>query len=551
MTRRTIKPGVAAAMAIRCVGYLRLSDLRDEDLTEDGDVKSFEARETALRNFAAGLGWPVIEVIRENDFVRSKNGKRRGASAFKKKRVTLPDGTVVMRVVRPGFEKVLDYLRSGRANALIGEHLDRLMREPIDNERLIEIVEAGKINARSLSGSLTFTDGGTDHEITTARIMVAIANQASRDTRRRVAAGRKRKADRGEWGGGPRPFGFEANGVTIRPDEAEIIRVASERVLVIDGNTNKMTSLKTLARELREAEVPTCTGAQWSAETLKEILTRPRNAGILVHDGEETGAAPWRAIVPLHVFRRVVALLTDPSRNTARGAAPKWLGSGSFLCGACKDGTTVEVTMGNLKKPKVDENGDAVTDENGNTVEEIVGKREPRFRCSKKNHLTRNVAHVLDLVERATIARLSQPDAIELLPPVADVSAVTLDELTTEAKGIRERLNDMAADYALGRGDLDKQQFAVASKAARDRLAEIDEQVKSTTVSPLLPLVGAEDVAAEWQARTFGEKQAILHALWVVTILPQGFGGRAFKPELIDIRERSTLSPGDAAPVAA
>jgi site-specific DNA recombinase len=543
VSRRTIKPGLRPATAIRCVGYLRLSDLRDEDLTEDGDVKSFEARETALRNFAAGLGWPVIEVIRENDFVRSKNGKRRGASAFKKKRVILPDGTAVMRVVRPGFEKVLDYLRSGRANALIGEHLDRLMREPIDNERLIEIVEAGKINARSLSGSLTFTDGGTDHEITTARIMVAIANQASRDTRRRVAAGRKRKADRREWGGGPRPFGFEPDGVTIRPDEAEIIRVASERVLVIDGHTNKITSLKTLARELREAEVPTCTGAQWTAETLRDILARPRNAGILVHDGEEIGAAPWRAIVPLHVFRRVVALLMDPSRNTSPGAAPKWLGSGSFLCGACNDGTTVEVTMGNLKKKQ--------PDDNGNETLVTVGKREPRFRCREKNHLTRNVANVLDLVERATIARLSQPDAVDLLPPVADTSAVDLDALTTEAKGIRERLNDMAADYALGRGQLDKQQFTVASKAARDRLAEIDEQVKSTAVSPLLPLIGAEDVAAEWHARTFGEQQAILNALWVVTILPQGFGGRAFKPELIDIRERSTLPPQDADVIAA
>jgi site-specific DNA recombinase len=326
VSTRTIKPGLRPATAIRCVGYLRLSDLRDEDLTEDGDVKSFEARETALRNFAAGLGWPVIEVIRENDFVRSKDGKRRGASAFKKKRVILPDGTAVMRVVRPGFEKALDYLRSGRANALIGEHLDRLMREPIDNERLIEIVEARKINARSLSGSLTFTDGGTDHEITTARIMVAIANQASRDSRRRVAAGRKRKADRGEWGGGPRPFGFDADGVTIRQDEAHVILKCSERVLQLDSRTERLTSLKTLARELRECGVPTCTGAQWSAETLKEILVRPRNGGGTVAgdcaaarvssrrrpvDGSGPEHQPWRC-------REVARIRIHPVRGVQR-----------------------------------------------------------------------------------------------------------------------------------------------------------------------------------------------------------------------------------------
>jgi hypothetical protein len=272
----------------------------------------------------------------------------------------------------------------------------------------------------------------------------------------------------------------------------------------------------------------------------------------LIHDGEEIGPAPWaaNAPVPVHLFRRVVALLTDPARNTARGASPKWLGSGAFLCGVCNDGTTVEVTMGNLKKPKVDENGDDVFDKNGDKVEEIVGKREPRFRCSKKNHLTRNVAHVLDLVVRATIARLSQRDAIELLPPVADVPAVELDKLTMEAKGLRERMNELAVDYYAHKL-MDKQQFTVALKAARDRLAEMEDQLKATVASPLLPLIDAEDVAAEWEARTFSEKQAILAALWVVTILPQGSGGRAFKPELIDIRERSTLPPGDTAPVAA
>lgn len=544
MTTRKRNGRISAVgpIEVRAVLYLRLSDLRDEDLTEDGEVISFAAREQDLRGFADRLGWHVVGVIVENDLVRRRNGKRRGVSAFKRKTVTLADDTKVRRVWRPGFQKILDMLRTDRANAVITEDLDRTFRDPRDLEDFIDVAEEKRVNARSLAGSLTFTDGGNDAEITMARIMVSMANKSSRDTSRRVADERKRMAERGEWGGGPRPFGFEADGITIRSDEAEIIRVASGRVLAIDGNTKKMTSLKTLARELREAQVPTCTGAEWSAETLKDILVRPRNVGILVHHGEEIGAAPWRAIVPLHVFRRVVALLTDPARNTARGAAPKWVGSGVFLCGVCKDGTTVEVTMGNLKKKKVDENG--------GEVEEIVGKREPRFRCSKKNHLTRNVAHVLDLVERATIARLSLPDAAELLAPVADTPAVELDKLTTEAKELRERMNELAVDYYAHKL-MDKQQFTVALKAARDRLAEINDQVNATVPSPLLPLISAEDVAAEWDARTFSEKQAILSALWVVTILPQGSGGRAFKPELIDIRERSTLPPMDAERVAA
>ena len=40
---------------------------------------------------------------------------------------------------------------------------------------------------RSLTGSLTLTDGGTDAERFTARIIAATANKASADTARRVA----------------------------------------------------------------------------------------------------------------------------------------------------------------------------------------------------------------------------------------------------------------------------------------------------------------------------------------------------------------------------
>ena len=41
----------------------------------------------------------------------------------------MPDGTVKMRVFRPGFRSVLDDLTGGRANALLAEDLDRVCRD--------------------------------------------------------------------------------------------------------------------------------------------------------------------------------------------------------------------------------------------------------------------------------------------------------------------------------------------------------------------------------------------------------------------------------------
>ena len=66
-------------------------------------------------------------------------------------------------------------------------------------------------------------------------------------------------------GGGTRPFGFEADRRTIRPEEAEIIRDCARRVLAGD-------SLRSLCIELNERGVPTVTGSKWSSQTLRRML---------------------------------------------------------------------------------------------------------------------------------------------------------------------------------------------------------------------------------------------------------------------------------------
>lgn len=78
--------------------YLRLSDGRVEE--------ALEGREAKLRAEAARRGWIVRRVIIENDI--NGDGTIKGASAWKRKRVTLPNGRVAMRVVRPKFRDKFD-----------------------------------------------------------------------------------------------------------------------------------------------------------------------------------------------------------------------------------------------------------------------------------------------------------------------------------------------------------------------------------------------------------------------------------------------------------
>src|SRR5260370_42659387 len=94
-----------------CDLYPRLSDLRDTDLNGDGEAKGLVEHERLLRDRARVLGWPVGQVIVENDM---SSGRPKPASAFKRRKVTLPDGSTKWRVIRPGFRLLLDRLRTGK-----------------------------------------------------------------------------------------------------------------------------------------------------------------------------------------------------------------------------------------------------------------------------------------------------------------------------------------------------------------------------------------------------------------------------------------------------
>jgi len=155
-------------------------------------------------------------------------------------------------------------LGDGRADGLIAYDLDRTARDPRDLEDLIDVVEASRprVPVESVTGTLRL-DG--DGDITMARVLLAVANKASRDTARRVARARLRQAQAGEFGGGKRRFGFEPDGVTIREEEAAEIRRAVDAVL-------SGVSLNQVTASLRERNVPTVTGRPWTTVTLRTAI---------------------------------------------------------------------------------------------------------------------------------------------------------------------------------------------------------------------------------------------------------------------------------------
>lgn len=182
----------------------------------------------------------------------------------------------------------------------------------------IQTVTAGTIDLSSASGRMV------------ARMLGAAAQHEVEHARERMKRKKAQTAAEGKYRGGPRPFGYESGGVTVRESEAKIVREATTALLA--GRT-----LASVARELRETGVTGTRGKPIRYNNLRDMLLRPRNAGLLArglpnrslgtnrgaYEFEVIGTAEWPALVPEDEWRALVTVLTDPSRRLQEGNETK------------------------------------------------------------------------------------------------------------------------------------------------------------------------------------------------------------------------------------
>jgi site-specific DNA recombinase len=453
----------------RAILLARISD------AEPGETAGVDDQVTDLRKFAAGNGWTVDEdhILIEND-----------TSAFKKRKITLPDGRTAYRVVRPKFRHALDLLATGRADVLAAIDLDRAMRDPRDLEDLIDVVDAdpSRIEARSKTGTLNLGNG---QDPTTARLYVVMANKASRDTARRVSRARQRQAEAGTFGGGRRPFGFEADGVTLNPVEAAEIRTWARRLLA-----DAPATMAHLIRDLVKRDVATVTGAPWNNRTIKQILTNPRASGHAVHNGVIVRRDAFEAIIPDDVRERLIEVFE--SRPAKAGNAPKWLCSLILRCGACDDGGTMSVRRN--------------------------ARGAYTYACRARGHCTRLAGPVDEYVSRVMIAWLGSDEISALLPVRTGVDVAAMRDRKAALKNQKIKAARMWPDM------IDDEQLAAITSKANREIEMIDRKIsEGSSGSPLAPFAGTDDAAGVWEGLPLGQQREIVRIFDAgspITLLP-------------------------------
>lgn len=273
-------------------------------------------------------------------------------SAYKKKRVILPDGTVGLRVVRPVLDQALACLRAGvdpdgnRIDALIVADVDRLTRDHRTLEDCIETVLCYEKPIIDITGSLDLL---TEKGRRAARQDVEAKNRASADSARRVRRKHLAMQQRGIPTGPTRPFGWRKDLRRLKKREAAAVVDAVARIL-------DDVPLTVIVNEWNAAGLHTTKGNPWNRRGLTEYFRNPRLCGyrsrhrriadpatmkttkrieiVRDRDGQPVKGL-FEPIISVEQWEALIAVIGANKQPSKGVNARKYLLTGDLRCGKC------------------------------------------------------------------------------------------------------------------------------------------------------------------------------------------------------------------------
>lgn len=485
-------------MTYELQGTVRAALYARQSVPDDEGIKR---QISACRKTAEAREWVIVETYVDN-----------GVSGYH----TRGDETA--------FARMLDDARTGRFDVLIVRKLDRLGR----SLSALESLTLAKVPTVTVDDGFDLT---TVNGRLVANMLTAVARAESEiKAERRVAANtdRRQKATGGIPTSGRVPYGYRwvptadrgdgaayvldgTAGAVGTPAEHDDERAADVRE-IFDAFLAGVP-LGSIARDLNvkgRRTKPTKRhpeGVPFTPTTLRRMLMSPYYCARMPAEAadrydqraltrENTVAGHWEPIVSVEEWEEAKARLEHPERKTSPGPTRKWLLSGLAVCGV--DGCGKPIRAGGGEK----------------------GIHS--YRCATMAHFMRRGDPLDAFVERVIIARLSRPDAAELLD---DRERHDVDGLRAERRRLETAIRQAGDDEMDGL--IDRAERVRLTRRANGRLADIDEKLRAgIDTTALAEVVGSDDVAAAWHALTLGKRRAILETLATVVVYSVGQGNR-------------------------
>jgi hypothetical protein len=395
---------------------------------------------------------------------------------------------------------MVDDIRDGHVDAVLCYHIDRLTRRPIEFEEFAQILqEAGVTNVRFASGDINL---GTDDGLLIGRFLAAAAAHESG----RKSARQKRKAEQvaaeGRPNGGPRPFGFEDDRITHRPNEVALIRQLVDRFLAGE-------STRSLTTWISEQGVPSAQSGEWRTGAVITILTNPRIAGLRAHRGVVVGPAVWDPIISEDQHHQILSRMAA-KRISGRRSPRRYLLSGMLRCGKC------DVRLYSAARQ---------------TTRRYVCMAGPDHGgCGR---LTVVAAPLEELLAEAVLIRLDTPDL------AAAISGAELrNELTASlheaVSADTDKLGELSTAYADSK--ISMPEWLDARRKIVERLDANQRKIrKQSHNSELSAILGqGVELRTQWGSLNLARQRAIVEALLDHAVIGAGVSGaRSLDPDRV------------------
>jgi site-specific DNA recombinase len=406
---------------------------------------------------------------------------------------------------RPDYERLLRDVEANKIDIIVCTEPSRLNRNLRNSIGLIALAYTTDLQ------HIAVTDPERHGFDLSTRSGIQNALEAAIEDEKEVTrlSGRQKRKNRvrakeGRRNGGPRPFGYEADGVTIRESEAVIIREIVRRLL--DGESSR-----SIIMDLRQRGVKTPTGKEWHGYTLRRIISSPRICGIRTHLGMHH-PAQWPAIISYEDWQRLQIIWRARARH-GTVEPRRYLLTGLLFCGNC-DNPMVGQTWHDTRRP-----GSAIR----------------RYRCAKDEayhhrsgcgKIFRIAEPIELLVNEAVLRRLDSPDFVQALGAQANDGELKAKIHEREHK--RDHQRELLEDRA--RGILSRSEYEYAKHIIEDEIEAINRQLatmQSGRTFSRIPLDGT--LRQVWEEADIDFKRDIIRLLVKKIIILPGRTQQACK----------------------
>jgi site-specific DNA recombinase len=379
---------------------------------------------------------------------------------------------------RPQYVRSLEDLEAGTITGLLVYDLDRLHRQPSELESFIEMCARLRLtNVASVSGDIDLTTSDGQFQ---ARILGAVAKKESDDKSRRIRRKHEEIAANGKVsGGGSRPYGYDADKLTVRPAEAAIVAECAKRLLAGEP-------VRSIARDLNERGVPSSTGGEWSPQTLRRMLASPRISGQRAHHKEIVATAEWPGLISVEDGAAIRALLANPERRTNK-AARRYLLGGILVCSHCGERLVARPRSGGQRR--------------------YACAKGPGFSGCGKTYI--NADQVEQFVTEAALHRLDSKD-LKRSQERRQREAPDAQRWLAEMEAAQAQLDELASAY--GQRQFSLQEWMAARKPIEQRMTAARKQLANVSRTNVLDgyIGNSNKLRAEWDSLDLSQQHTIV-----------------------------------------